>query len=138
MPMNETELELNPEVLKEQSGEYSSLTDLYGVRVFTDDFTSQVQALVKQQMEQTEGYRERVFLSDYDRKTAKTGYETLLFRSVEQTERIQTYEYAGKGNMIETVSGLMIALLLVAGIYYLMNRMSGKGRQRKEWEDSHA
>lgn len=129
--MSETALELNPDVLKEQSGNYSSLTDLYGVRVFTDDFARQVEDLLKEQEKQTEGYRQSIFRLDHYWDIASNGYETLLFQTTEQTERIQTYENAGESNRVEICIGLTIALLFVAGVYYLMNRITGKNKERQ-------
>ncbi len=130
--MSETELELNPDVLKEQSGNYSSLTDLYGVKVFTDDFTRQVEDLLREQEKQTEGYRQSVFRSDHYWDIATNSYETLLFQTTAQAERIQTYENAGESNSAEICIGLTVALLFVAGVYYLMNQITGKNKERQK------
>lgn len=58
----------------EQVGDYSSLTDLYGVKVFSDDFTKQVQALSRQQKEKTESCIQSVCLSDHYRRSAPNSY----------------------------------------------------------------
>lgn len=134
MPTNETELELNPDVLKEQGGDYSSLTDLYGVKVFSDDFTKQVQTLSRQQKEKTESSIQSIFVSDHYRRSAPNSYETLLFQSTAQAEKIQTYENTDSRQYTQIGMGLTTALLFVAGIYYLMNKMPGRDKERQNGE----
>jgi hypothetical protein len=64
-----SDVNVDPSVLHERSDTYSSLTDIYGVEVFTDEFRKKVEDYQQEQQDTYNNIKEEIFIKSPDADT---------------------------------------------------------------------
>lgn len=123
-------LKLNPESIKEKNSSYSSLTDLYHVELFTNQFKHSVEA---QQIEEKKKYDEvysNIFIKDYAYQTSKNQElaEKLFADKIENSIREDYKTIQADSTHYYGAAGLFIFLLFAAlfAKYYFKKKKEKK------------
>lgn len=103
-------IELNPKAVKGRQDTYSSLTDLHGISVFTDEFHNQMEAAERQREMEEEELQQSFFVNEVNILQDKD--EQLLSQMFTgQQETVLKPDYTKNANKI---SGIEIAMVFIA------------------------
>lgn len=109
---------LHPEAVKQRQDVYNSLTDLYGVDVFSTEFQDIVERVSGQRKQREEQIGRQVFAEDMLRqRDAETQVLGQLF--LDQKQNILTPDYAGGSDVWPFMHAgvVLIAVLAVSALY---------------------
>lgn len=118
--MPEESLELDPGSVKTRQDSYSSLTDLYHINAFTQEFRFIKDDIQKQGMEANEKLKQDIFI--YQVLSGESEYAQVteqLFLGKEETVLIQSYATQKAEVPWFQVSMLVLSVLFILGIYRL-------------------
>lgn len=126
----EAELNLKTEVLKNRQKDYSSLTDINGMNLFTDDVMKLIEKENKEKVEQKQKNKDKLFVGKVDNSKSEKIDTKLLFnnpvvfnKSMDSTE----------GRYL--IEPLIIAITAIGTIgVFILTRRSYKKRGREENE----
>jgi hypothetical protein len=126
-----TMLELRPESVKEKQDAYTSLTDLYGVEVFTNWFEEKVSQEASADAVKDTEITSSVFSGRYDMTdTGKDEIYGLLF--TENTSQVLMQDYKNTGREISAFSIFMVGIsMLGVLLLYRIFWIEKKGGRRK-------
>ncbi len=114
-------IELHPEMVKQRQDTYSSLTDLYGVDVFSDVFQESMDDVYEQIEEDRQWLETMVFVK---KATVMENYDTYireqLFTTQEETVLSQNYMGNDMGVSLMDVSLVLIGILAVTALYLFL------------------
>ena len=117
------DLELHPEEVKGKTDTYTSLTDLYGVDIFTQDFQNKIR---KEELEITK-YRIRIekqLFQDIDEESTEEMNPIVekMFKGTQEEILMQSYDVeSGRINWLES-TGVILSVILVMMIYLVFFR----------------
>lgn len=117
------DLELHPEEVKGKTDTYTSLTDLYGVDIFTQDFQNKIR---KEELEITK-YRIRIekqLFQDIDEESTEEMNPIVekMFKGTQEEILMQSYDVeSGRINWLES-TGVILSVILVMMIYLVLFR----------------
>ena len=112
------DIELHPELVKQRQDVYNSLTDLYGVDVFTTEFRNIVERVVNERKQREKQIGEQVFAGDMLRQQATdTQITEQLFLG--QKQNILSPDYTNDSDSWSLVQTgvVLIAVLAVSALY---------------------
>lgn len=109
----EQKLELKLDILEEQTGTYSTFSDLYGYDVFSEEFTEQVETYEEEQNQKQDEYFQSVFQKEPGDQIEEAfdAVFSAQMQSVVRNEYSDTKEnFAGMGFIIGfTLLGMFLA-----------------------------
>ena len=112
------DIELHPELVKQRQDVYSSLTDLYGVDVFTTEFRDIVERVVNERKQREELIEEQVFAEDMLRQqAADTQITEQLFLGQKQNILSPDYKSGSDSWSLMQTGVVLIAVLAVSVLY---------------------
>lgn len=116
--MEENEIELHPEEVKQRQDAYSSLTDLNGIDVFSTEFQNTVKKVIQGKSQKEKEKKEEIFVNkimvqqDYDIQLS-----TQLFLNEEELVLSHNYSENNAGWSLMDISLVLIAVLAVSALY---------------------
>ncbi len=116
--MEENEIELHPEEVKQRQDAYSSLTDLNGIDVFSTEFQNTVKKVIQEKNQKEKEKKEEIFVNkiiihqDYDIQLS-----TQLFLNEEELVLSHNYSENNAGWSLMDVSLVLIAVFAVSALY---------------------
>lgn len=123
-------IDLNPESVRQRQDTYSSLTDLHGVDVFSDEFKENIDSVKEQRNAEEENLNSSVFIKEINVSDSKDDWLlSQLFYKQEEMILSQNYESTGKGLSVMDVGLVVIAVLAVTALYLVI--FSDKKTRRK-------
>lgn len=112
------DIELHPELVKQRQDVYSSLTDLYGVDVFTTEFRDIVERVVNERKQREERIGGQVFAEDMLRQqAADTQITEQLFLGQKQNILSPDYKSGSDSWSLMQTGVVLIAVLAVSALY---------------------
>lgn len=128
-------LELNPEVVNHRTETYSSLTDIYGIPIFSDDLEQKIREYQDEQAIQREKTESELFVkamvgtaSDYEQVKEQLFMQSQGLVLKNNTAIVQTSPF-----MPITILGIMTAIFAVSLIKIITQR---KKKRIKNYADS--
>lgn len=116
--MEENELELHPEAVKDRQDTYSSLTDLSGIDIFTDEFRETQREIQEERQEQYQKKKKQVFVEEILREENKDSrLAEKLFLTEEKTILRHEYEKNSMGWPVMEAGLICISVLAVSALY---------------------
>lgn len=114
-------IELHPEIVRQRQDTYSSLTDLYGVDVFSDEFNDSVETIENQQKESEQQLGKAIFVEEVSVvEDSDTQLLSQLFTTQEEMVLSQNYAGSDTGVSVMDVSLVLIGVLAVAALYLFL------------------
>lgn len=116
--MEENEIELHPEEVKQRQDAYSSLTDLNGIDVFSTEFQNTVKKVIQGKAQKEKEKKEEIFVNkimvqqDYDIQLS-----TQLFLNEEELVLSHNYSENNAEWSLMDISLVLIAVLAVSALY---------------------
>lgn len=116
--MEENEIELHPEEVKQRQDAYSSLTDLNGIDVFSTEFQNTVKKVIQGKDQKEKEKKEEIFVNkimvqqDYDIQLS-----TQLFLNEEELVLSHNYSENNAEWSLMDISLVLIAVLAVSALY---------------------
>ncbi len=116
--MEENEIELHPEEVKQRQDAYSSLTDLNGIDVFSTEFQNTVKKVIQGKDQKEKEKKEEIFVNkimvqqDYDIQLS-----TQLFLNAEELVLSHNYSENNAEWSLMDISLVLIAVLAVSALY---------------------
>lgn len=114
----ESILKLNPELVKQRQNTYSSLTDLGGIAIFSDEFAKKLKEIESNDKKKEQELKGSVFIEKSEKINEGNDWlRAQLF--MEQEELILTQEYNNKESKLSFIDiGIItMAMLAVAALY---------------------
>ena len=130
-PEIESALELNPELAKNRQDTYSSLTDLHGIPIFSDEFDERMEEIEANYEKQEQHLKNVVFIEKNENiNEAEEWSRAQLF--CEKEELILTQTYSNREYKISLFDIGMIAIVVFAiAALYLFIFNDKKARRKK-------
>lgn len=126
----ESELELHPETAKYRQDTYSSLTDLNGIDVFSEEFQKAVERVLGEENRKKEELENKAFVSEiFTVQGADEELEAKLFLGEEETVLRHDYEKE-KDNWSVTDIGMVLFSMLAVAALYLFFFQDRKARKK--------
>jgi len=123
-------IELNPELVRQRQDTYSSLTDLQGINVFSDEFKENIDSVKEQRNAEEKNLNSSVFIKEINVSDSKDDWLlSQLFYKQEEMILSQNYESTGKELSVMDVGLVVIAVLAVTALYLVI--FSNKKTRRK-------
>ncbi len=112
------DIKLHPELVKQRQDVYNSLTDLYGVDVFSTEFRNIVESVVNERKQREERIGGQVFAEDMLRQqAADTQITEQLFLGQKQNILSPDYTSASDSWSLVQTGVVLIAVLAVSALY---------------------
>ena len=122
-------IELNPDTAKSRLDTYSSLTELSGVNIFSDEFRN-VKYLREKINENTDlNLKQFIFMKDLI-GVNENSYSSLLFLGTEKSTIMKNYETNKEGFSFLYISVVLIAVLAMTTLYMFFFYDQKKRRKR--------
>ena len=127
----ESALELNPELAKQRQNTYSSLTDLHGIDIFSDEFGKQVEEIEANYKKQEQQLKHVFFVHEnQNSNVVDVWLRSQLFG--EKEELILTQEYVNKEASLSLIDiGIITIVVLAVAALYLFIFNDKKARRKK-------
>lgn len=117
-PQDETELELHPENIRTRQDTYSSLTDLYQIDLFTEEFQAVENQVALREHAKTNKLENNIFIKKV--AVEEDAYEQLasqLFGGTGVTQLLPSYTEESQQISWINIGMLLLSVFLVIGIY---------------------
>ena len=122
-------IELNPDTAKDRLDTYSSLTELSGVNIFSDEFRN-AKYLREKINENTDlNLKQFIFMKDLI-AVNENSYSSLLFSGTEKSTIMKNYETNKEGFSFLYISVVLIAVLAMTTLYMFFFYDQKKRRKR--------
>lgn len=116
--MEESDLELYPETVKDRQDTYSSLTDLAGIDIFTDEFREILKQVKEKRVKYEQSIKEGAFVEELLREQSRDSALTAqLFMNKEETVLRHDYQENSKGWSFMDIGLVLICVLAVSALY---------------------
>lgn len=118
-----SELQFNTDILKQKSESYSSLTDLNGVALFTDDYEAIVEKKHQEDSQQNNEIQQKLFVTEIQQEGADDGIINTLFMSTSQEVVKADTTPAGQDlSLVFPVVGIIFCMFLLFMVQYYKKR----------------
>lgn len=109
---------LHPETVKQRQDVYSSLTDLYGIDVFSTEFQKAIERVMGEKRQREEQIGEQVFAGDMLRqRDADTQISEKLFLGQKQSILSHDYKSTSDAWSFMHIGVVLFAVLAVSALY---------------------
>lgn len=126
-----SDVNVDPSVLNERSESYSSLTDIYGVEVFTDEFTETAEHYQQEQLEKYRKVEEEIFLQFSNTKTDPYSLvKANLF--MDDNRIVKEVPPEGKSEVIAAIPVTIVICIIT--FLLLLQYIEKRRRKWKEYE----
>ena len=128
----QSDIELHPEIAKQRQDTYSSLTDLSGIAVFSDEFKMLSEKVKQSQEMKDKELQDKVFFSEI-LNTAGKDVDLLTKVFMEKQEKPLMQDYSIENALISFIEiGLIfIYVLLMTAVYlFLFQKKTPEKRKR--------
>ncbi len=124
-------LDLNPELVKQRQDTYSSLTDLHGIDIFSDEFAERLQEIEANFEKQEQQLKNVVFIEEAGNTNDVDGWlYSQLF--VEKEELVLKQEYVNKEDSLSLIDiGIMAIVVFAVAALYLFIFNDKKARRKR-------
>lgn len=135
-----SQLMLNPEVIKERSTSYSSLTDLYEVPIFTNQFEKTIEDYQEKSSERNSTLYQTVFtLEDWKAKDTNLQLQEYLFVGNESKKVMeQTNADENNGTSIYIKSGSILVIGFLVILFYRYKKRNVRRREKEHADNNNA
>lgn len=115
---SQEEIELHPEQARLRQDTYSSLTDISGIDLFSDELKALIQSLKEEELQSGQILREKVFVNGVTLEiSAFDGLAGKLFAYDEERVLLQDYRRGEEAFSIWDLGLILAAVLAVAALY---------------------
>lgn len=116
--LEEGAIELHPEEAKHRQDTYSSLTDLSGIDVFSDNFQEIVNQVQEKKSRKFKAMQNEIFTEEVIREQdADAEISSFLFTGQKEQTLLHDYEKSSNGWSVMDISLVLIAILAVSALY---------------------
>lgn len=129
---DEDTLDLNTEEVKNKKENYSSLTDINGLNIFTDDMESLLNQKEESRSLENTRTKEILFISDFQIKSKQKSSESSLFNKTVVFDKTATNEKTS----YSIIPILIIGTLLFSIAVFILTRKYYNRRERKQSENN--
>ncbi len=126
------DIELHPELVKQRQDTYSSLTDISGIAIFSDEFQVKVEQWQKSKYDADAVVYQKVFFGQQINAIDDDSFMQKLF--TEQGVEMYLHDYTDTGKKVSFIDiGLVIfsALLMAAVYLFIFGKKIPKRRSNK-------
>ncbi|MDD3139130.1 MAG: hypothetical protein PHX08_09180 [Lachnospiraceae bacterium] len=128
--MEESGLEFDAETVQNQGDTYSSLTDINGVPVFTEEFTERIKTEQRGQAEKEKELSQEVFVEPMNRQ--KNSTDMLFMGTTQQVLKEEETTAHAENSLWYPLFGVWMLVFLAAMIWYCQRRNRKTEEKKKE------
>ncbi|MDE6626519.1 MAG: hypothetical protein K2K56_09140 [Lachnospiraceae bacterium] len=133
--MENSELELNVLSLEEQEKTATSLEDIYGYKVLTEEFQVQIDHYNQQKKQEQQKNLEYVFTRE-PRDMVTTAYYTVMNAQISTVIGVEYEENEVKSDSILVILGFTVLGAFVSGLIWAIIEHRKKGKRKSEDYDN--
>lgn len=133
--MENSELELNVLSLEEQEKTATSLEDIYGYKVLTEEFQVQIDHYNQQKKQEQQKNLEYVFTGE-PRDMVTTAYYTVMNAQISTVIGVEYEENEVKSDSILVILGFTVLGAFVSGLIWAIIEHRKKGKRKSEDYDN--
>lgn len=118
-----SELEFNTEILKQKNESYSSLTDLNGVALFTDDYETLIEKKQQEDSQKNSEIEKKLFVTEMRQEGADDEViNTLFLNTSQEVVKVNTTPAEQDLSLVFPAIGIVFCVFLLFMVQYYKKR----------------